>query len=107
MVCEMEPGMSLGVHATTESCQVRRGDDRVVCAQVWSQRAGPPHRLCSLLAIQPCVNCLAPLNHLSLYSKIYPVRVHMFMVVIIKTVITGNLLNPWLRATEMLGGEMV
>lgn len=43
MVCEMEPGMGLGVHGTMESCQVSWGNDRVVCAQVWSQRAGPPH----------------------------------------------------------------
>lgn len=77
MVCQRDPGMGLGVHATVESCTGSWGNDRVERVQVWSQRAGPPWQLC--LRKLP-----GPLTLTSLYSKMHTVRVHMFMVAIIK-----------------------
>lgn len=73
-----------GVHVTMNLCQVRWCDDRVACAQFWSQRAQSTHRLCSLLTRQPYTNHLAFLNLTFLYSKMYTVGVHMFMVVMVK-----------------------
>lgn len=76
-VCEMEPGVGLSVHATIESCQVMRVNDKVVCAQGWSQRARPLHWFCSLLARQRCINCLV-LILTFVYSKIHSFSAYVY-----------------------------
>lgn len=95
------------LNVTEESGHGRQGNDRVPLVQVWILKTEPPHWLYSSFARQPGTNCLTLLPLTFLYSKMHIIRVCMFMVAMIKSIIIRNLKNPCLRATEMLGGEVV
>ena len=85
-----------GVHVTVKLCQVRRCDDRALCAQLWGQSAQSTYWLCSFLTRQPYTNHLAFLNLTFLYSKMYTVGIHMFMVVMVKALsLEGYRIHVW------------